>query len=87
MPVFNGQYLIIPILKDTPLFRLKAINFQQGMKQFKPKINEKDGTIGTSSFQDTLLLRIGAKLMIIHNIDTLDSLTNGQMGHRWARWR
>ena len=42
--------------------------------------NEKDGTIGSTSFQNVLFLRIGAKVMIIHNVDTLDSITNGQLG-------
>ena len=48
--------------------------------KYKPYINPKDGTIASTSFMDILRIKVGAKLMIIHNIDTSDGLTNGQMG-------
>ena len=75
----NRNY-IFNQLKESSLKKLKAINFHQTRKNFKPKINDKDGTIGSTSFQNILFLKKGAKIMIIHNIDTIDSLTNGQMG-------
>ena len=75
----NKNY-IFHQLQESPLLKLKAVNFHQTRKNFKPKIDEKDKTIGTTSFKDILFLRKGARIMIIHNIDTLDSLTNGQMG-------
>ena len=62
------------------MIKLEAINFHQTQKNFKPKVDEKDGTIGSTSFQQRIFLKIGAKIMIIHNIDTIDSLTNGQIG-------
>ena len=48
--------------------------------KYKPFISPKDGAVATTSFMDKLKLKIGAKLIIIHNIDTADGLTNGQMG-------
>ena len=30
---------------------------------------------------DKLILKIGCKIILIHNIDTSDGLTNGQLGH------
>ena len=40
----------------------------------------KEGAVASTSFLDELHLKLGAKVMIIHNIDTADSLTNGQLG-------
>ena len=61
-------------------YKIKSINFDSSRKDFQPKINEKDGSVGTTPFQDVLCLKIGAKIMIIHNVDTLDKITNGQLG-------
>ena len=74
----NKKY-VFHQLKGT-MIKLEAINFHQTQKNFKPKVDEKDGTIGSTSFQQRIFLKIGAKIMIIHNIDTIDSLTNGQIG-------
>ena len=38
------------------------------------------GTIGNTSFMDNLRVKIGCKVILIHNIDTSDGLTNGQLG-------
>ena len=67
-------------LKGSSIKKLEAITFHQTRKNFKPKLNDKDGTIGSTSFKNKLFLKKGAKIMIIHNIDTIDSLTNGQIG-------
>ena len=48
-------------------------------KKFKPKVHA-EGTVGESSFMNELKLKLGAKVILIHNIDTADCLTNGQMG-------
>ena len=74
----NKQYVFHQL--KGPLIKLLAINFHQTQKNFQPKIDDKDGTIGSTSFQNKIFLKIGAKVMIIHNIDTIDSLTNGQIG-------
>ena len=65
---------------EGELIKIHSINYQQNQKEFKPRVNEKDETIGNTKFQHKLLLKRGAKVMIIHNIDTLDGLTNGQFG-------
>ena len=62
------------------LYEIKSINFDSSREDFKPKVNEKDGSVGTTPFQDVLCLKIGAKIMVIHNVDTLDKITNGQLG-------
>ena len=40
----------------------------------------KEGTVGNTSFMHLLRLKIGCKIILIHNIDTPDGLTNGQLG-------
>ena len=59
---------------------IRALHFCDTQANFKPEIEKKDGAVGSTSLQDELLLKVGAKLMIVHNIDTSDLLTNGQMG-------
>ena len=55
----------------------------------KPQIDPKDGTINNTSFLDKLKLKVGARIMLIHNYDTSDRLTNGTcgevMGFEWSR--
>ena len=59
---------------------MKARHFHATQKKFTPFIEKKEGAIGTTGFIDELRLKLGAKIIIIHNIDTSDGLTNGQLG-------
>ena len=59
---------------------IKARHHMQTQKKYKPYICKKEGTVGNSSFMDNLRLKIGCKVILIHNIDTSDGLTNGQLG-------
>ena len=73
----NIQYLAR--MKGS-LLRMRAIHHTTTKKKFQPKISKKDGNVGETSLIDELMLKIGAQVMIVHNIDTLDQLTNGQIG-------
>jgi hypothetical protein len=59
--------------------KMDARHHLQTKKKFKPKIHP-EGNVGESSFMNILKLKLGAKVILIHNIDTPDCLTNGQMG-------
>ena len=59
---------------------LKAVHHQAQQKKFKVKIDDKDGTVGGTAFLDTLKIKIGARTMVIHNVDVVDGITNGQLG-------
>ena len=73
----NAQYL--NSLKGD-MINLKAIHHHATQKNYKPYIEPKEGAVASTSFINELKLKIGAKIMVIHNIDTADSLTNGQLG-------
>ena len=59
---------------------MDATHYHSTQKKYKPFIDKKEDSIGTTAFQDKLRLKIGAKIIVIHNIDTSDGLTNGQLG-------
>jgi CRISPR/Cas system-associated endoribonuclease Cas2 len=59
---------------------IKARHFHPTQQNFKPRLCKKEGTVGNSSFMDQLRVKIGCKIILIHNIDTADGLTNGQLG-------
>ena len=59
---------------------IKARHFLATRKKFNPYICRKEGTIGNTQFMDKLSLKNGCKVILIHNIDTSDGLTNGQLG-------
>ena len=46
---------------------------------YKPKISE-FGTIDATGFMKNLCLKVGARVMVIHNINVSDSLVNGSIG-------
>ena len=59
-----------------PLFTIAAIHVP---KRKSIKINF-DGTIEDTAFLDQLQLKEGARVILIHNINTSDGLTNGAQG-------
>lgn len=62
---------------DTPSVTIhsKKIN----PKGFTPKISEW-GTVQKSNFMDVLELKVGARVSLVYNINTLDELVNGALG-------
>ena len=62
------------------MITIKAIHHHATRKNYKPYIEPKEGAVASTSFMNVLQLKIGAKVIIIHNIDTTDCLTNGQLG-------
>ena len=74
---YNKQYLELIAGNKTTL---KAIHYHTTQKNYKPFIEKKEGAIGTTSFLDEIKIKIGCQVMLIHNIDTADGLTNGQLG-------
>ena len=65
---------------DGKMIKIKAKHHHPTQKNYKPWIEPKEGAIASTSFLDELYLKIGAKVMLIHNINTTDALTNGQLG-------
>ena len=74
---YNSDYL--NSLKEDEI-HLKANHYNTTQKNFKPFIEKKEGAIGTTSFLDEIHLKLGCDVILIHNVDTSDGLTNGQMG-------
>ena len=65
---------------EGELVIVQAKHHHATQANYKPYIQRKDGAVASTSFKDQLKMKIGAKLMIIHNIDVADGLSNGQMG-------
>ena len=63
------------------LITIEAKHHHATQTKYKPYIEPKEGAVASTSFMDKLKVKIGAKVMIIHNIDTADGLTNGQIGN------
>ena len=64
----------------TPLLTMEAINSHANIPNYQPKIDPKKGVIGTTSYLQTLCVKVGCRLMMIDNIDVVDGLSNGSMG-------
>ena len=60
---------------------VKAVTYMGTQKNFKtPMHRSGDGTIAKTGYMLELKLKVGTKVMLIKNVRTEDSLTNGQMG-------
>ena len=62
---------------EGELFTIKAKNTSRTVRKFK---TNKAGCIKNTPFLDELKLKIGCEVVLVHNIDTLDGLTNGCRG-------
>ena len=66
---------------DTSIKSFKATHYSSTSKNYSPIVDPDDGTVGQTTFLDNLEVKVGAKVMLIFNVNTLDGLTNGQTGY------
>ena len=83
MQIF-GKNEHVNIVNDNRLERLQSKLYTIEAKHDPPtrKVTVTSaGTIEESGFLQTLRVKIGSRVMIIHNINTMDGLTNGARGN------
>jgi hypothetical protein len=74
----NMKYLMTT---EGEMITNKAVNYKGNQKEYKPLLHRSgDGTIADTGYMDVLRLKVGVRVMLIKNIRTEDSLTNGQVG-------
>ncbi len=64
---------------DAELYTIKATNMHRMIRNFKPLV-DKAGCVKNTPFQAVLQLKKGAEIILIHNVNTIDRLTNGSRG-------
>ena len=64
---------------SSDLLIFEALNMHSTMKDFRPPIGNK-GNVKDTPFLQTLRLKLGSRVMLTYNIDTIDCLTNGTRG-------
>ena len=61
--------------------RLISIKAGQALpKGGRSTVDPKSGTIGKTQFLDVLNIKIGARVVVIHNVNVIDNLVNGSYG-------
>ena len=63
-------------LQKSTLFTVEATHIPSR----KNMVIKPAGTIEDTAFLQTLRIKVGARVMLIHNVNTLDGLTNGAQG-------
>ena len=64
-----GEAIVIPASHANPV-----------QTNYRPPINAKDGTVHDTGYPDKLRVKLGARVMIIDNVNVADGLCNGQLG-------
>ena len=65
---------------DGEAVTMKAVHYRKTQKHYLPANIQADGTVGKTGFMDKFTIKVGAKVVMIWNVKTTDSLTNGQTG-------